>query len=133
MKEAKENQIAADCKQQNIEEYIHELEAKVRELELHMDTEHEPFLIETRTKGRGNQYSPIIRQLYYALLVERIAPKKIKGSVLNCMVPSGDVGSIQLPSNSYADYMCSDELPTVSRAHKADYLGWAESIALNSE
>ena len=67
----------------------------MRELELHMDTEHKPFLIETQTKGRGNQYSPIIRQLYYALLVERIAPKKVKGSVLNCMVPSGDVGSQQ--------------------------------------
>ena len=98
-----------------------------------MDTEHKPFLIETKTKGRGNQYSPVISQLYYALLVERIAPKKIKGSVLNCMVPSGDVGSIQLPSNSYADYMCRDERPTVSRAHKADYLGSAESIALNSD
>ena len=136
MKEAKENQIADDCKQQDIEEYIHELEAKVRELELHMDTEHEPFLIETRSKGRGNQYSPIIRQLYYALLVERIAPKKIKGivqSVLKCMVPSADVGSIQLPSKSCADYMRRDELPTVSRAHKADYLGSAESIALNSD
>ena len=135
MKEAKENQIANECKQQDIEEYIQELEAKVRELELHSHTEHKPFFIETTT-GRRNQYSPIVRQLYYALLVERIAPKKIKGivrSVLKCMVPSADVGSLQLPSKSCADYMCRDELPTVSRAHKAHYLGSAQSIALNSD
>ena len=37
------------------------------------------------------------------------------------------------PSNSYADCMCRDELPTVSQAHKADYLGSAESVALNSD
>ena len=59
--------------------------------------------------------------------------KRIVQSVLKCMVPSADVGSIQLPSKSCGDYMCRDELPTVSRAHKADYLGSAESIALNSD
>ena len=36
VKEAKENQISDDCKQQDIEEYIHELEAKVREWHLHV-------------------------------------------------------------------------------------------------
>ena len=136
MKEAKENQIADECKQQDIEEYIQELEAKVRELELRSHTEHKPFFIETRTTGGRKQYSPIIRQLYYALLVERIAPKKIKGivqSVLKCMVPSADVGSLQLPSKSCANYMCRDELPTVNPAHKAHYLGSAQSIALNSD
>ena len=135
VKEAKENQIADECKKQDIEEYIQELEAKVRELELYSHTEHKPSFIETRT-GRRKQYSPIVRQLYYALLVERIAPKKIKGivqSVLKCMVPSADVGSLQLPSKSCADYMRRDELPTVSQAHKAHYLGSAQSIALNSD
>ena len=121
VKEAKENQIADEYKQQDIEEYIQELEAKVRELELYSHTEHQPFFIETRTTGRHKQYSPIICQLYYALLVERIAPKKIKGivqSVLKYMVPAADVGSLQLPSKSCTDYMRRDELPTVSRAHK---------------
>lgn len=43
VKEAKENQIADECKQQDIEEYIQELEAKVRKHELHSHTEHKPF------------------------------------------------------------------------------------------
>ena len=119
MKEAKENQIADECKQQDIEEYIQELEAKVRELELHSHTKHKPFFIETRT-GRRKQYSPIIRQLYYALLVGRIAPKKIEGivqSMLECMVPSADVGCLQLPSKSCADYMRRDEL-LMEQQHK---------------
>jgi len=81
VKEAKESQIVNECNQQDIEEYIQELETKVRELELHSHTVHTPFLTETRTTGRGHQYSPIVHQLYYALLVERIPPKKIKGIV----------------------------------------------------
>ena len=108
----------------------------MRELELHSHTVHTPFLTETRTTGRGHQYSPIVRQLYYALLVERIPPKKIKGivrNVLQSMVPSADTDSLQLPSKSCADYMRRDELPTVSQAHKAHHLGFAESIALNSD
>lgn len=108
----------------------------MREMELHSHTVHTPFLTETRTTGRGHQYSPTVRQLYYALLVERIPPKKIKGivrNVLQSMVPSADIDSLQLPSKSCADYMRRDELPTVSRAHKAHHLGSAESIALNSD
>ena len=46
------NQIADDCKQQDIEEYIHELEGKVRELELHMDTEHESFSLNMNKRQR---------------------------------------------------------------------------------
>jgi len=136
VKEAKESQIINECNQQYIEEYIQELETKVRELELHSHTVHTPFLTETRTTGRGNEYSTIVHQLYYALLVERIPPKKIKGivrNVLQSMVPSADIDSLQLPSKSCADYMRRDELPTVSRAHKAHHLGSAESTALNSD
>jgi len=49
------------------------------------------------------------------------------------MVSSADIDCLQLPSKSCADYMQRDELPTVSRAHKAHHLGSAESIALNSD
>ena len=98
MKEAKESQIVNECNQEDIEEYIQELDTKVRELELHSHTVHTPFLTEKRTTGSGHQYSTIIRQLYYALLVERIPPKNIKGivqNVLQSMVPSADIDSLQ--------------------------------------
>lgn len=97
VKEAKESQIVNECYQEDIEEYIQELETKVRELELQSHTLHTPFLTETRT-GSGHQYSTIVRQLYYALLVERIPPKNIKGivqNVLQSMVPSADIDSLQ--------------------------------------
>ena len=54
-------------------------------------------------------------------------------NVLQRMVPFADVGSLQLPGKSCADYMRRDELPTVSRAHKADHLGSAQTIAVNSD
>ena len=49
------------------------------------------------------------------------------------MVPNAQIGSLQLPGRACADYMRREELPTVSRAHKAHKLGGSISLDLGSD
>ena len=53
--------------------------------------------------------------------------------VLETMVPNAQIGSLQLPGRACADYMRREELPTVSRAHKAHKLGGSISLDLGSD
>ena len=74
------------------------------------------------TKCNGKQYSPTIRKLYYSLLSEQIPPAKISHTikaVLKCFLPGLNVEALQLPKERCAGYMRTDELATVSLAHKA--------------
>ena len=75
-----------------------------------------------KTKCGKTVYSPSIRKLYYTLLADQIPPSKICTmikSVLKCFLPNLDVKNLQLPKEKCAGYMRSEELATVSMAHKA--------------
>ena len=57
------------------------------------------------TKHNGKQYSPAIRKLYYALLVDQIPPATIQTtikSVLKCFLPGLDVDNLQVPKERCA-------------------------------
>uniref|UniRef100_A0A1X7VRB2 Uncharacterized protein n=1 Tax=Amphimedon queenslandica TaxID=400682 RepID=A0A1X7VRB2_AMPQE len=74
------------------------------------------------TKCHGKQYSQTIQKLYYSLLSEQIPPAKISHTikaVLKCFLPGLNVETLQLPKEHCAGYKRTDELKTVSLAHKA--------------
>ncbi len=74
------------------------------------------------TKCNKKQYAQAVRRLYYSLLAEQIPPAKICTTikaVLKCFLPALDVESVQLPKERCAGYIRTDELKTVSMAHKA--------------
>lgn len=80
------------------------------------------FTIQTK---QGRKYSPSIRKLYYTLLADEVPASSISNivkSVVKCFNPSVDVESLVLPQRSCANYMCRDELRTISNAHKATVL-----------
>ena len=78
------------------------------------------FCFQTR---EGNKtYSPAIRELYYSLLGNQLAPAKIATiikTVLKCFLPSVDLKQLKLPSESCASYMRRQELTTLNMVHKA--------------
>jgi len=84
----------------------------------------------------GNKtYSHAIRQLYYSLLADQIAPAKIPRAVtavLNCFLPSVNTTSLQLPHERCAGYM-RRELHTISTAHKACSLISCKTLNANSD
>ena len=49
------------------------------------------------------------------------------------MVTTAQLSSLELPSRTSADYMRREELPTLSRAHKAHKLGDSTALALGSD
>ena len=80
------------------------------------------FTIQTK---QGRRYSPSIRKLYYTLLADEVPASSISNnvkSVVKCFNPGVDVESLVLPQRSCANYMCRDELRTISNAHKATAL-----------
>ena len=138
LRETKEKQSERDNYELELEKTIQSLKDKILEVES-TTTEHdssEVINLFTRKEGRGHQYTPTIRKLYYALLAERIPPGKIKGlvkCVLETMVPTAQLSNLELPSRTCADYMRREELPTLSRAHKAHKLGNTTALALGSD
>lgn len=82
------------------------------------------------------KYNADIRELYYSLLAMRIPPAQIRAVVTNvvsCLIPSIDVGELRLPGKSCAAYMRSQEMPTISRAQKANELMHEDQWLLNSD
>ena len=78
-----------------------------------------------KTKFGHKQYLPAIRKLYYSLLADQIPPSKIEPiikRVLKSFLPNLNVENLQLPKGRCAGYMRSDELTTVSLAHKASVI-----------
>ena len=74
------------------------------------------------TKLGNKTYSPAIRTLYYTLLAEQVPPAKISDIIKNivkCFFPAMDVQQLELPKERCAGYMRSEEMKTVSMAHKA--------------
>ena len=126
-----------DSYELELEECIQLLSDKITELEIGSNERNSNPVInlDTRKEGRGQQYTSTIRKLYYSLLAERVPPGKIRDivkSVLEIMVPSIEVDDLQLPGRSCANYMRREELPTMSRAHKAHELGGSTSLDLGS-
>lgn len=77
------------------------------------------FIIETKTGGK--QYSTGIRKLYYTLLADQVPPAKISNiikSVFKCFFPSLNIEKLALPKERCAGYMRTEELSTISTAHK---------------
>ena len=71
------------------------------------------------------KYNANVRELYYSLLAMRIHPAQIKTVVTNVISflnPSADIDGLRLPGKSCAAYMRSQEMPTISRAQKANEL-----------
>ena len=138
MKHAQDAQIDRDSYELELEECIQLLNDKITELEIGSNEQNgNPVInLNTRKEGRGHQYTPTIRRLYYALLAERVPPGKIRNivkCVLETMVPSTEIDNLQLPGQTCADYMRREELPTISRAHKAHKLGGSTSLDLGSD
>lgn len=74
------------------------------------------------TKSNGKLYSPAVRTLYYTLLADQIPPAKIENiikAVLKCFSPTLDIAQLELPKERCAGYMRSEEMKTLSMAHKA--------------
>ena len=93
------------------------------------------FTIETK---HGRKYSPSIRKLYYSLLADGVPASSISNivkSVVKCFSPGVDMESLVLPQRSCANYMCRDELRTISNAHKATVLSecGTEGFAMNTD
>lgn len=82
------------------------------------------------------KYNASIRELYYSLLAMRIPPAQIKTvvtNVISCLNPSADIDGLRLPGKSCAAYMRSQEMPTISRAQKANELMQKDQWLLNSD
>jgi len=78
------------------------------------------FIIEKKTGGW--QYSTGIRKLYYTLLADQVPTAKIHSiikSTLKWFFPLVNVEKLSLPKERCAGYMRTDELSTISAAHKA--------------
>lgn len=138
VKHAQDAQIDRDNYEQELEECIQLLNDKITELEIGSNEQNDTLVInfDTRKEGRGHQYNSTTRKLYYALLAERVPPGKIQNivkCVVETMVPGIEIDSLQLPGKTCADYMRRDELPTLSRAHKAHKLGESTSLDLGSD
>ena len=92
-----------------------------------------------QTKDGGRFYSTAMRELYYQLLVDQLSPAKIGPiikTILKSFLPSLDVDSLKLPSESCASYMRRQELTTINLAHNAiTLLDQAQSggFSLNSD
>ena len=130
---------SCDQKIQSLQAYVNVLEHKndelydkIQELQGESDTEGIP-IVTTKVAGK---YTQAVRELYYALLAQRIPPSKIQNiirPVLRYLAPSIDVDALQLPSASAAGYMRREELAVVSRTQKAITLSSAECMYLNSD
>ena len=92
----------------------------------------------SQTKS-GKHYSSAMRKLYYKLLADQTPPAKISRtiqSVLHYLVPEADLSQLHLPRERCAGYMRSDELETISMAHKAAHvckLAETGTLSLNSD
>ena len=89
-----------------------------------------------QTKEGNQMYSHAIRQLYYSLLADQIAPAKISRTVtavLNCFLSSVSTTSLQLPHERCAGYMRKEELHTISTAHKACSMISCKTLNANSD
>ena len=70
----------------------------------------------------GKSYSPGLRKLYYNLLVSGMPPGSIHltiKKILHHFLPNIDTCDLNLPKQSCAQYMRSEELKTVNDVHKA--------------
>ena len=82
------------------------------------------------------KYNTNVRELYYSLLAMRIPPAQIKTvvtNVISCLNLSVDIDGLRLPGKSCAAYMRSQEMPTISRAQKANELMQKDQWLLNSD
>ena len=74
---------------------------------------------------QGNQFTPMIRKLYYSLLANQVPVSNIANiikEVVKCFNPNVNVDELVLPKRSCASYIRRDELKTISTAHKATVL-----------
>ena len=138
----------------NLEQMVDVLEDELRELRKDNDKEHNEHeaeildlsqqIQELQQKDKSQSlstfssrtYTANVRELYYALLAMRLPPGQIKAVVRNVithLVPHVDSGKLRLPGKSCATYMRSQEMPTISRVHKATDLIQTQQWHLNSD
>ena len=87
-------------------------------------------------KKEGKVFTIAVRHLYYSLLADQVPPAKIPRtikSVLKCFIPSLDVEGIKLPHERCAGYMRTEELKTISMAHKASTIVESATLNLNTD
>ena len=102
------------------------------ELEELLENNQEPSL-PPQTK-EGKKYSNNIRVLYYRLLAMEIHPGQIEPcirAVLDTFCP--ELASVDLPKQSLARQMRSNELLTINRAQQASILATTTSNVLGSD
>ena len=112
----------SDCT--SLEDNLYALEEKNSELSKALASTKQMDLptFDFETKLGNKTYSPAIRTLYYTLLAEQVPPAKISDIIKNivkCFFPAMDVQQLELPKERCAGYMRSEEMKTVSMAHKA--------------
>ena len=81
-------------------------------------------------------YNSNVRELYYSLLAMKIPPAQIKTVISNVichLVPSIQTDDLRLPGKSCANYMRSQEMPTISEVQKASELMQEKQWHLNSD
>ena len=93
-------------------------------------------IVNTITR-EGHVYTDNIRQLYYSLLAQQIAPERIARVIkLVLQIFTGDhidIKNMELPKRALANKMRKDELPTVSYAQQGALLSTQESANLSTD
>ena len=118
--------------QEQCEAHVEEIEESKAQSVENTSTPQNPII---KTK-QGKTYHPAVRKLYYDLLSQRVPPGKIASiirSAVTNLVPSIEPTDLKLPGKSCANYMRSQEMPTVSRAHKAAMIAAVSDLHLNTD